>query len=154
MLSRVAVLACVCIGTCPAVCRADTVSGKELIEKAKVLDGTQVTYRGEAVGEIMPRGDFCWLNLNDGANAVGVWMPKEWVRGVMAGNYRQRGDVLEVSGIFHRSCAQHGGDLDIHAKSIRLLEKGKIIPHQLEPVVLKLSAIFLFALLLLAVRRR
>ena len=55
-------------------CCAQSLSSQELINHAKQYDGQMVVYSGEAVGDLMRRGEFCWLNLNDGQNAVGVWL--------------------------------------------------------------------------------
>jgi len=103
---------------------AQTVSSLELINNAKQYDGKTVTYQGEAIGDIMARGEHAWINLNDGYTAIGVWVRKNDIKDIAyLGNYRAKGDIIEVSGIFNRSCPEHGGDLDIHAREIK-----KIIP--------------------------
>lgn len=136
------------------ICQAEPLSSKELIFNAKTHDGAVISYKGELVGEIMVRGDYAWLNLNDGANAIGVWTPNEETAGLLAGSYNARGDVLEVSGIFHRACVEHGGDLDIHAQTVVLVEKGNQIVHQLNASIVKFSAILFVALLVLVFWRR
>ena len=55
------------------------VSSTELIEKAKELDGKEIVYEGEVIGEVMTRGEYSWVNLNDGLNAVGVWMGNDFL---------------------------------------------------------------------------
>ncbi|MBI5144664.1 MAG: hypothetical protein HZA27_00580, partial [Candidatus Omnitrophica bacterium] len=55
---------------------AQPVSSSELINNAKQYDGQEVTYAGEVIGEVMCRGDFAWINLNDGQGAIGVWVDK------------------------------------------------------------------------------
>ncbi|MBI4974307.1 MAG: DNA-binding protein, partial [Candidatus Omnitrophica bacterium] len=55
------------------VCYADSVLSNKLIEKARGLDGTKVTYKGEVVTAILNRGEYSWVNLNDGDNAIGIW---------------------------------------------------------------------------------
>jgi len=103
---------------------AQAVSSPELINNAKQYDGKTVTYQGEAIGDIMTRGEYAWLNLNDGYTAIGVWVKKTGLKDVAyLGSYRAKGDIIEVNGIFNRSCPEHGGDLDIHAQKIK-----KILP--------------------------
>ena len=110
------------------------VTSTDLIEKAKEYDGQTVTYKGEIIGDIMNRGEYAWINISDGSNAIGIYVLSSSLDGItMAGNYGSKGDVVTVTGVYHRACADHGGDLDIHASTIALLEKGGIIdePHDL-----------------------
>ena len=103
---------------------AQPISSDELINNAKLFDGKSVVYIGEVIGDVMIRGEYAWVNLLDGKNAIGIWAGKDLVKDIAyTGSYKFKGDVVEVSGIFHRSCLQHGGDLDIHAQSLT-----KIIP--------------------------
>ena len=140
-----------------AACYAQPlVSSTELIEKAKELDGKEVVYEGEVIGEVMTRGEYSWVNLNDGLNAVGVWMgnnslgliyfganesvertenrQKVITKGdFLAGGYKFRGDWLQVRGVFNRACRLHGGDLDIHAQDIIKIRSGRAVKHRLVP---------------------
>ncbi len=113
-------------------CYAQALSSLELINNAKQYDGQTVTYRGEAVGDIMARGDHAWVNLNDGYIAIGVWVRKIELKDITyLGGYRAKGDVIEVTGIFNRSCPEHGGDLDIHAQEIKKVLSGEFSFKQL-----------------------
>jgi hypothetical protein len=47
------------------------------------------------------------------------------------GAYKSKGDWLEITGVFHRACPEHGGDLDIHAQGIRKINNGCAITHKL-----------------------
>ena len=112
-----------CVGN---VAQAQTVSSSELINNAKVYDGKTITYTGEMIGEVMARGDFAWVNLNDGQNAIGIWMPKGLTQDInYAGSYKAKGDWIEVTGVFQRACVLHGGDLDIHAQAVRKISSGR-----------------------------
>ena len=103
---------------------AQAVSSLELINNAKQYDGKTVTYQGEAIGDIMARGEHVWVNLNDGYTAIGVWVKKTDLKDITyLGSYRAKGDIIKVGGTFNRSCPEHGGDLDIHAREIK-----KILP--------------------------
>jgi len=116
----------------PALCFAQSISSTELINSAKEYDGEVVVYEGEVIGDIMMRGDYTWINVNDGENAIGVWLESSLAQDIgHAGSYKSRGDVIEVKGIFQRACSQHGGDLDIHAKTIKEKSRGREIQEQL-----------------------
>lgn len=104
---------------------ASSVSSNDLINKAKELDGKQVTYSGEVIGDIMRRGDFAWINVYDGSNAIGIFVPyQEAGKIVYTGSYKYKGDLITVTGTFNRACAQHGGDMDIHSDSINIIKRG------------------------------
>ncbi len=119
-------LALILLGFLPAF----AVTGNDLVEDARFYDGARIEFVGEVVGDIMAREDFVWLNVNDGTRAIGVWAKKDMVKDIkIAGDYNNAGDRIKVNGIFNRACREHGGDLDIHAESIYLIEKGHPIEH-------------------------
>ena len=108
--------------------QAQPVSSTELINNSKQYDGQAVTYEGEVIGDMMSRGQFSWVNANDGQNAIGCWVAGNLLNDISySGSYKTKGDWIEVSGVFQRACAEHGGDLDIHAQSIRKLKSGRQI---------------------------
>jgi hypothetical protein len=118
---------------CGAVCYAQQISSTELINNAREYDGNSVVYVGEAVGDVMVRGDFAWVNINDGENAIGVWLNKELAGEIkFTGSYHAKGDRLEITGVFQRNCIQHGGDMDIHAQSIRKINQGRVVGEELD----------------------
>lgn len=109
-------------------CYAQTAMSLDLINNTKQYDGKTVNYKGEVIGDVMIRGDYAWLHVNDGNIAIGIWAPRVMVQDIhYAGNYQKKGDIVEVSGMFHRSCLEHGGDLDIHAYEIRKITPGNLI---------------------------
>jgi len=116
----------------PLMCFAQPISSTELINNAKLYDGKIVTYEGEVIGDIMVRGDYAWINVNDGKNAIGIWMDKNLAKDILyTGSYKSKGDWLEITGVFQRACLQHGGDLDIHAQAIRKVRQGRQISEKL-----------------------
>jgi hypothetical protein len=118
----------------PQTCFSGSISSSELIKNAKEHDGKLVTYSGEAIGDLMMRGEFAWVNISDGENALGVWMSVSLAKEIkFTGNYKTQGDNLEITGIFNRSCLAHGGDLDIHAQKLRKISLGKEINRSLQP---------------------
>jgi hypothetical protein len=125
------------------------ISSTELIKGAKEYDTKIITYTGEAIGDVMIRGEFAWVNINDGENALGVWVSASLAKEIeFTGSYKTRGDSLEVTGIFNRACLEHGGDLDIHAQKLRKITPGREINRGLKPDKKNLSLI-LFGVLFL-----
>ncbi|MCU0666284.1 MAG: DNA-binding protein [Candidatus Omnitrophica bacterium] len=126
-------------------CFAQAVSSNDLIKNAKFYDGKIVVYKGEAVGEVMPRGEFSWVNILEGNNAIGAWMPLDLSRQInFCADYKHKGDIIEITGVFNNACKQHGGDLDIHVLSLRKIQDGAKIIEDLDKFKTKL-AITLFA---------
>lgn len=106
-------------------CYAVVWSSNELIEKSKELNGRKLSYKGELVTAILDRGEHSWINLNDGSKAIGVWCKSSMLGEVkFAGDYKNRGDVIEVNGTFNRACSIHNGELDIHADTIKIVKEG------------------------------
>lgn len=152
MKTRIIILSAACC-LLSNVCSAQpTISSTELIENAKELDGKEVIYQGEAIGEVMTRGNYSWVNLNDGENAIGIWMPNNFL-GLISfiGSYTARGDWLEASGIFNRACKMHGGDLDIHATHLAKIRDGRQVKHRLVAEKQRLSIILSGVLLCLLI---
>ena len=86
---------------------------------------------GEVIGDVMARGDYAWVNVLDGENAIGVWINSSLAKNIKyTGSYKSVGDRIEITGIFNRACVAHGGDLDIHAQGMRVLKTGVQILHQ------------------------
>jgi len=133
---------------CPVCALAEptAVTSTDMIDQAGALDGQTVTFSGEVIGDIMRRGDYTWINVSDGSNAIGIWIPTDGLGDVQtAGRYADHGDEVRITGIFHRACREHGGDLDIHATQLALLSKGFETTHAVEPIRVVLAAILTLA---------
>jgi len=108
-------------------------SSIELVNESVSYDGRNVVYGGEVVGPVMVRGEYGWVNVYDGGYAIGVWCAKEECGKIRShGDYNHKGDTIKVSGVFHKACPQHGGDLDIHASSLEISEEGYLIQHTVD----------------------
>jgi hypothetical protein len=119
-------------------CCAEPLSSTEIISQAARYDNATVTYTGEVIGEIMRRGAYCWMNTSDGKNALGIWVPVDMAKDITyTGSFKSMGDMIEVTGVVHRSCPQHGGDLDIHAEKIRKVQEGRLRQEKLNTEKLK-----------------
>ncbi len=121
---------------------AGEVNTADLLERWQEYDGMEIVIRGEAVGDMMRRGDHAWITVNDdhysraarleagelrgGNSGIGVWLPaREAEKIEVLGRYASKGDLVEVKGVFHSNCREHGGDFDIHATSLKVIERGR-----------------------------
>ena len=103
------------------------VGSNELISQAKDYDKKEIVYSGEVIGDIMKRGQNCWINISDGDNAIGIWAEESLAKNInYKGSYKYKGDEVKVTGVFNKACQEHGGDLDIHAQKIEITSKGYI----------------------------
>lgn len=134
----------------PAAAAAKPVTINDLIENAQTWDGKEVTVTGEVIGEAMKRGDYAWININDGTNAIGLWLSSYDASQITCfGGYNKTGDRIQVTGLFYRACAQHGGDVDIHGGTLTVLSRGAAMREKLSAgkvivgIVLLLFALFL-----------
>lgn len=135
---------------------ASAITINELVSNALKYDGQPLTLQGELVGDVMKRsGDVVWLHINDGSVALGVFASQAQLPGIsFKGDFKNHGDQLEIIGIFNRACLQHGGDLDIHASKITVIQPGYKTEKPIDPR--KLNAIcFLapLALVMMFIRR-
>lgn len=146
-------------------------SSTDLVEAPKEFDGTEVTFRGEAIGEAMVRGDMAWIHINDDAyyvknveegaqlggynTGMAVWLPAELVEDLeFYGDYKHEGDIVEVEGTFNDACAEHGGDMDIHATSLRVVDVGHVVVDPISPgKVVWAAALALVALALYLINK-
>ena len=129
-----------------AVAAPPAVGSIELVEHPAAWDGRTIEFRGEAIRESMVRGDRAWIHLNDDAYAtmesgqrgtlagynsgMGVWTGARDVEEIdVFGDYRHRGDLVRVEGVFNAACALHGGDMDIHASRLLVVSEGGAIPY-------------------------
>jgi len=98
------------------------ITSAELIVKERFYDGQNIFFEGEVIGDIMNRGSFSWINVNDGNNAVGIWINTDLVKDIrFTGSFKNTGDKVRIKGVFNRNCPQHGGDLDIHAEELSII---------------------------------
>ena len=175
-----ALLACVALlALCPpaparAEGRAQETNTAELLERWEEFDGREVILEGEVVGDVMRRGDHAWITVNDdvysrearlesgklrgGNSGIGVWLPAEEAEKIVTlGRYGTVGDLVRVRGTFHADCSQHGGDFDIHAVSLEVVDSGRRLdtsPGGNKYLAALFSFLFLMATLIPFMRRR
>jgi hypothetical protein len=126
---------------------AEEVTTEELVNDMPAYDGKEVTITGEAVGDVMLRDGGGWVTVNDDIYAtksieeggelsgytnlgIAVWAPGRELEQIhILGGYKNKGDRVRVTGVFNRACQEHGGDTDIHASVVEVLEPGYPISH-------------------------
>lgn len=147
------------------------VDSAALVDNANAWNGRTITFTGEAIGEQMIRGDMAWIHINDDAYAKrnieegaafagynsghAIWLPAELARQIrFFGDYRHAGDIVTVTGVFHAADPEHGGDMDIHAISLRIVRPGHPVIHLIEtPRALFAAGLLALASVLYGVRR-
>jgi len=132
------------------------VSSRRLIENAKFYDGRTIVYTGEAVDAIMRRGEYGWVNVYDGDEAIGIWCPAVLLDRIrLVGNYKTKGDTVRIVGVFNRACQEHGGELDIHADTLTVSKPGYAIRRRVDGRRVRLVVIlFLVTIVVAAVFRK
>lgn len=132
-MKRVLTLLLLLMLTAGVASAASEVKINDLVEQGKAFDGQTVTITGEAVGDVMLRGDYGWINISDGTNDMGIWAPAAMINQIQhAGRYHSQGDRVRVTGEFRRADPEQGGDMDIHAARLEVLQTGQPLSH---PVV-------------------
>ncbi len=120
------------------------VTSKELIKDARALDGEAVIFVGEVVGDVMRRGRFAWINVQDDYGTIGVWAPIDLINEITyLGDYDHKGDTITVEGRFSRADYQLNGELCIRAADIRSIFPGLVVFHQLGFLKKKMALTFL-----------
>ena len=151
------IIACALLAVPPASsASAVEVGSKRLIEHAKAFDGKVITYTGEVVAAILPRGSHSWLTVHDGDNAIGVWCRADQAAAIQfVGTYKARGDTVSVIGVFNRACEEHGGDLDIHADAVSVVKAGHPVSETVNRKKTRLAfVLFFFTIALVLVFRK
>lgn len=134
-----ALLAAFFVMACPVALAAPPprVSSTDLINRASYYNGQTIAFEGEVVGSPVNRGKDVWVNITDGAYALGALVPAADASRIRVwGNYWQVGDTVEVVGTFYRADPTTGGETDIHASSLVVVKRGHPVAHPVPPVLL------------------
>ena len=136
----------------PRDARPRDVSSSELYDCPTVWDGRKVRFTGEVVGGVLQRGDRAWLQLNDdpyslapgplpyhrdfrgGNGGVGVLVPVELAERIrLVGGPRFHGDIVRVTGVFHRVDLETREVAIVRADALRVLRPGAPLRPVVEP---------------------
>lgn len=104
-----------------------TLSTREIVSLPPSEGGLDVTMEGEAILAALRSDDgHVFVNLLQDDTAVGVWMPREQADRIDGfGRYGRSGTFLRVEGVVNVACAQHGGDLDVHAARVEVVSPSR-----------------------------
>ena len=117
-----------------------SVSISDLITQSRSYDGRVIATEGEAIGDLMLRGEYGWVNLSDGSSAIGIYaLSKQLGQVKHLGRYEVAGDRVRVTGTFYDACPVHSGETDIHASSVEIIRAGSVVGEILDRSRLKLS---------------
>ena len=154
------------------------ISSTQLYQCPIAFDQAEVTFVGEAIGELLHRDGGAWLQVNDDAYAlevgpvighreragfnsgVSVWLPDGLHERVeTVGRPAQRGDVLALRGTIHRADPDDGGGITLRAEELEVIADGVTIDppfHLVQAIVAGVLAALAIASLVWArvVRRR
>ena len=125
---------------------AETIGINDIINNAEAYDKQTVIVQAEAIGEVLERGDYAWVNINDGTNAIGIWMTKTEAKTIVNfGDYKHIGDTLKITGVFSRNCTEHGGDVDIHCTSLEIVKNGYTVKNEISNTKMTIAFLLLSA---------
>ncbi|MCF7875232.1 MAG: hypothetical protein K9L87_01755 [Candidatus Omnitrophica bacterium] len=107
---------------------AQTINLKSLIAKPETYDGKMVSFEAEAIGDPLRGKKGSWFNVQSGEYNMGIFVKNQSIINSINywGNYKERGDLIKIKGIFYKNCSVHGGR-DLHLVDLEVVEKGKKI---------------------------
>jgi len=129
---------------------AEIIEINTLINDSVVYDGQTVTLTGETLLSGLKQGDMRWININDGTNAIGLFMDLQAYGKVKwYGSYGVTGDQVLVAGLFNRACSVHGGDMDVHVNTLTVTDIGHKKSVVVEPTKMYLALLLLLTTLVI-----
>lgn len=126
-------------------------TAQQLIDNTDFFNDKRVIIQGEAIGDIMKRKGFSWVNIQDETNVIGVTV-SDGLAGLIeeTGDYEHRGDIIEAEGIFLASDPSLGGEMCLRAERIGIIKNGYRTFHVLEPFKERMALILPLAAFVLA----
>ena len=153
--------------------RTPAVAAADLIECPATFDGVTVRYEGEVVRAVLLRGTTAWVHLNDdryaldlgplhehrtavgGNSGMPVSIPATIADDIThVGDARHRGDILAVTGTFHRADPHDGGGPTIRAETVQITRRGRVANRRANHAFALTAAAVLVATLAVALIAR
>ena len=99
---------------------------KSLLGASYRLDGKTVRFTGVATGAALAADDgHVWICVKSAGRSIGVLVDAEQAAQVTHfTDYTNEGDDIVVEGTFNRACAEHAGELEVHAENISVEAQG------------------------------
>ena len=134
------------LGTLSTVDAYRDISIDSLLKATSRQDGKDIRIEGRAMGEpIYADSEHTWVNLKSENAMIGVYMDDELASRVgQYGSYGREGDTVSVEGAYHYACAEHNGEMDVHAESIEITQSGSVYEVPWSPALLGIG-LLLFA---------
>lgn len=113
---------------------------EEILNNPSSFDRKVIKIEAEVIGEPLREKGGVWINVKGKRATIGVFLKDSQAmkRIKYFGSYKEKGDILEIKGIFHKSCPQH--DIpDIHALEIKVKRRGYRIEEQIPSYKIMLS---------------
>ena len=127
-----------------------TITITDLNNATAEMDGMQVVFIGEAIGDIFfANSGNVWVTLGECNGyinpnsseeninptqrnvSIGVYMSSEDAAKIAnLGRYHVVGTTLEIHGVFNLACSIHEGYSDVHATSVRVIDPGGSVPQK------------------------
>lgn len=107
-----------------------------LVSTNRALNDSEVSFTGEAVGDIVNAGEgYKWVNISGTSNAViSVYMSDDLAKLIKnVGGYHETGTSLKIIGTYHVACPEHEGALDVHASAAEVTDNGGPVTHTVAP---------------------
>ncbi len=133
-----------------------SVDVRSLLSAGKRQDGSDVVFTGEAVGSpIIADEGHVWVNVKNAGAMVGVYMSTE-LAGQIAhyATYEQTGDMITVQGIYNLACADHNGELEVHAEQVEVNAQGESWTNPVNPATYVVGIVLIVAGLALTLARQ
>lgn len=111
----------------PAHAAEEVMDPAEVVEIDRSHDGETIVIEGEAVGDVLrAMGGGHWVNVLGNEVGLGVWMDDDQVAQIEHfGEYHHSGDRIKVTGSLNITCTRHGGEFDLHAERVEVVEQGQ-----------------------------
>ena len=109
----------------------EPLSPAEVVVMGSEMDGSTIVVEGEAIADVLrAMGGGRWLNVLGDEVGLGIWAPEAMLEPIEhLGTYKEDGDIVRVTGTLNMTCPTHGGEFDVHAESIEVVEVGHARPH-------------------------
>ena len=109
---------------------------RALLSAGQRQDGNDVVFTGEATGSpIIADEGHVWVNMKNSGAMIGVYMSNELAEQITHyARYEHTGDTITVRGVYHLACAEHNGELEVHADQIEINAAGTSWTNPVHPV--------------------
>ncbi|MBP7087843.1 MAG: hypothetical protein KBB01_00950 [Candidatus Omnitrophica bacterium] len=126
------------------------ISLEELLKYPDKFDGQKLTVEGEAIGNLLKGDSGYWINISSGGQALGIFASNKeaFVNIHYWGEYSAKGDLVQIQGLFYKSCPLHHL-MDIHLEKIEIIKEGYRLTDSVSLFKIDL-AILLFTICLVA----